>query len=158
MVRHRGKRIDESGQGMVEGTLACIVLTLVFIGALYLAFAGYSLNAAATAVQAASWNVDPAELVASGNKADVLEKAITDAVPGSTARNVKVKDVQAVERRETEGTDHAYKGDGLTVYQQRKLVDVSFTVSYASPAVPWATFTRQVEHTMVESQTAEVGA
>ena len=84
------KMRDEKGQGSVEGALGAMTLVAAFLGAFYLIFALFGLNAAASAIQAASWNVDAETLAASADKDRVIQDAITSSVPASTAQNVKV--------------------------------------------------------------------
>lgn len=157
MRRTARRPVNEAGQGSVEAALATLVLVAAFLAALYVVFAAYGLNAASLAVQSASWNVDAEQVLAAGDKNGLIEQAIAKAVPGTTASDVKVTGATATARTERAGTSHASKGDGLTVYSERKCVDVSFTVSYTCPVVPHATFTKDVKHTLVADSKAEVG-
>lgn len=155
MAKPMRRPASESGQGSLEAGIAALVLVAAFLGALYVIFAAFGLNAASMAVQSASWNVDAEEVLAASDKDSLIQRSIVRDVPGTTAGDVKVTGARAEARTEDSGA--APGGDGLAVSSQRRCVDVSFTVSYTCPVVPHATFTRDVSHTLVADSKAEVG-
>lgn len=148
------KMRDEKGQGSVEGALGAMTLAAAFLGAFYLIFALFGLNAAASAIQAASWNVDAETLAASADKDRVIQDAITSSVPASTAQNVKVTGTTAED--DTRRLTHSTVKDGMRLAETNRYLKVRFKVSYTAPMAPWAKFEKEVEHTMLVSTKTEV--
>lgn len=151
------RRAAASGQATVEAVFGLLLVTGLIAGAMQLAFAGYAIQAANSAVQAASWNVDASELLAAADKDAVVQRAITSSVPGAEAGDVKVTNATASRRSATDGDPHVDTGGGsMSIRTGKTVVQLECDVEFTAPVANGIVLRRHVSHALTTAQEAEV--
>lgn len=167
MSRKRLSPIDESGAEVVEFALCLPILLgagLVIVQLCLVAFFAFGLEAQ---VSSATWNVRPAELVASTDQVATLKGAVCD---GNVLKQdrLTVENLNVRSRSESSSTSlpdtPKNKDVGLTNYVHDKtLVEVSCDMTYEVPTifsfagVSDIPVSRHVERTLVDTDRVEVG-
>ena len=152
-------RKPDEGQAVVESVIGLLLVTMCAVGLLTLILAAFSINSVNAAIQSASWDVSPGEVVAAADPDEHVRQAMLARTPGLADANMEVSNTTVTTRQSNESSP--VQGDRTElalskITSKRDTARIEFDVTYAIPGRESLHVTRHVSHDLLVRAQSEV--